>query len=181
MGPQQNNMNRQNKGFTLIELLVVIAIIGILSSVVLASLNSARQKARDAKRLSNLTQIRTALEMYYNDNGQYPKPGWGWRSECSAWGGLAPDQVVPGLIPAYMPSFPADPSMNKVVSTSCYLYLSNGTDYALLDHNIQDPGFNYLRHPTFVDPRRDSGASSCVVDGTGIWSWKVSSPGGVCW
>lgn len=66
---------RKNKarGFTLIELLVVIAIIGILSSVVLASLNSARAKARDARRLSDLHQIRNALELYASDNnGAYP-------------------------------------------------------------------------------------------------------------
>ena len=55
------------KGFTLIELLVVIAIIGMLSSVVLASLNSARAKGRDAKRLADLRAIATALELYYND------------------------------------------------------------------------------------------------------------------
>ncbi|MDD2935511.1 MAG: type II secretion system protein [Candidatus Pacebacteria bacterium] len=60
------------KGFTLIELLVVIAIIGILSSVVLASLNSAREKARDARRVSDLGQIALAMEMYYNDNTNYP-------------------------------------------------------------------------------------------------------------
>jgi len=59
-------------GFTLIELLVVVAIIGILSSVVLASLNSARGKARDAKRASDVHQLKTALEFYYNDNGFYP-------------------------------------------------------------------------------------------------------------
>ncbi|HYF97459.1 MAG TPA: prepilin-type N-terminal cleavage/methylation domain-containing protein [Coxiellaceae bacterium] len=59
-------------GFTLIELLVVIAIIGILASVVLVSLNSARAKSRDAKRVADIKQIQLALELFYNDNGNYP-------------------------------------------------------------------------------------------------------------
>ena len=58
-------------GFTLIELLVVIAIIGILSSVVLVSLNSARQKGKDARVISDVQQIRTALESGYNGSA-YP-------------------------------------------------------------------------------------------------------------
>ena len=173
-----------NRGFTLIELLVVIAIIGVLSSVVLASLNSARQKARDAQRVSNLIEIRTALEMYYSDNGSYPNSGgttWG-RTECSLYSDpLAANDVIPGLVPTYISSFPSDPSMDKVNSTSCYIYRSNGTDYILLDHNIQDPGFSYLSRPTFVDPRRDGGVDFCVIDEANIWSWKISSPGGVCW
>ena len=70
---------KQEHGFTLIELLVVIAIIGILSSVVLASLNSARVKARDAKRISEVRQIQTALALYYDTYGQYPGSG-----ECGA-------------------------------------------------------------------------------------------------
>src|ERR1700754_2453812 len=66
-------MTKQQRGFTLIELLVVIAIIGILSSVVLASLNGARKKGRDARRISDVKQIQLALEMYYDSNSsEYP-------------------------------------------------------------------------------------------------------------
>lgn len=58
------------KGFTLIELLVVISIIGLLASVVLASLQSARNKAADANIKSNLSGIRAQAALYYEDNGQ---------------------------------------------------------------------------------------------------------------
>ena len=60
------------KGFTLVELLVVIAIIGILSTLSVVSLNSARAKSRDARRLSDIKQIRTALDMYYDSSSTYP-------------------------------------------------------------------------------------------------------------
>ncbi len=66
------NFKQKNEGFTLIELLVVIAIIGLLSSVVLASLNSARVKARDAVRKQTLKQVQTALELYYDKYSTYP-------------------------------------------------------------------------------------------------------------
>ena len=67
---------KNNKGFTLIEMLVVVAIIGLLSSVVVVGLGSARQNARDARRISDIRQIQNALEIYYSDstkgNGTYP-------------------------------------------------------------------------------------------------------------
>ncbi|MBI2627983.1 MAG: type II secretion system protein [Candidatus Niyogibacteria bacterium] len=82
---------RKNKGFTLIELLVVIAIIGILASVVLASLNSARKKGRDARRVADIKQIQLALELYFDANKEYP------------------DALSGKLNPTYLPAVPDDP------------------------------------------------------------------------
>lgn len=65
-------MENSKRGFTLIELLVVIAVIGILASVVMASLNSARTKARDSKRLSEFKGVSTALQLYYDTHNTYP-------------------------------------------------------------------------------------------------------------
>lgn len=61
---------KQKRGFTLIELLVVIAIIGILSTVVLSSLNSARAKGKDASAKSEMASIRSQAGLYYDDNNQ---------------------------------------------------------------------------------------------------------------
>jgi len=69
--PRTHNPVKKFRGFTLIELLVVIAIIGILSSVVLASLNSARDAASDSTVLSNLQTVRTQAELYYTIRNTY--------------------------------------------------------------------------------------------------------------
>jgi prepilin-type N-terminal cleavage/methylation domain-containing protein len=65
----------QNRGFTLIELLVVVAIIALLSEIVLASLQTATAKARNAKRVEMVKQYQNALELYYVDKGSYPLSG----------------------------------------------------------------------------------------------------------
>lgn len=176
---QRKDSSARRRGFTLIELLVVVAIIGMLASVVLASLTSARAKAKDARRAADLRQIQNALELYATDNGSYPNPGWAWRSQCAAWGGHTASNVIPGLVPQYLPSFPADPEMDTAGNTCCYLYISNGTDYKLLDHNC--PTLNYQSAKTLIDPARDSGGNACLVDGVGIWSWAVFTSGGCGW
>ncbi|HEY9584159.1 MAG TPA: prepilin-type N-terminal cleavage/methylation domain-containing protein [Candidatus Paceibacterota bacterium] len=93
----------KNKGFTLVELLVVIAIIGILSSVVMASLNMARSKARDAKRISDVKQIQLALEMHYDSFNRYPIT------------------LGDANLATYLTSIPTDP-----LSGNSYVYVSLG-------------------------------------------------------
>ncbi|EKD58744.1 MAG: hypothetical protein ACD_56C00059G0002 [uncultured bacterium] len=63
---------KNKKAFTLIELLIVIAIIGVLASTVLINTNGARKRAKDAKRIIEVSQIQSALEMYYAQYGRYP-------------------------------------------------------------------------------------------------------------
>jgi len=79
-----NQKTLHQKGFTLIELLVVIAIIGILASVVLASLNSARDKGADAATKSNLNNARAQAELFYDNNNRT------YTNVCTVAGGIAP-------------------------------------------------------------------------------------------
>ncbi len=91
---------KKSQGFTLIELLVVISIIGVLATLVAANLNSARSRARDTERKSDLKNISTALRLYFNDNGIYPtENSMPWGSEWSGSGGT----------PVYMSTLPNDP------------------------------------------------------------------------
>lgn len=131
------------RGFTLIELLVVIAIIGVLSSVVLASLNQARARARDVERIADIHEVRKALELYYAENNAYPSTGslnTVYEDPGCARTPTAPDQVladwIPGLSPTYIKELPQDPqpkdrARNTATPAACYMYASNGTGYIL--------------------------------------------------
>lgn len=107
-------------GFTLIELLVVIAIIGLLSTLAVVSLNNARAKSRDAKRVADMKQVASALELYYGDNNGYPvvaaatNIGEGTALTLSSAGFAAA-----GVAPVYMGAVPKDPT-----STQHYAYTS---------------------------------------------------------
>jgi len=140
-------------GFTLIELLVVIAIIGVLASVVLASLNTARIKARNARRIADMNQVRLALELFYDTNGKYPvSTGWhGTTPNCYS-SGADPNPSIPGLAPTYIPVLPKDP--NPILPSFCYLYISDATGqnykflvYGTVEGGTLAPGAPNARYP----------------------------------
>jgi prepilin-type N-terminal cleavage/methylation domain-containing protein len=100
--PIYNLASRARRGFTLIELLVVIAIIGILSAVVLASLNTARQKGNYAAIKSNLSTIQTQAELYYDSNSSSYGTGAATTTTgataCIALGGIFSDTTIKAAI-----------------------------------------------------------------------------------
>ncbi len=113
-------MKRLQKGFTLIELLIVIAIIGILSGLLFVNFSGARERARDAKRKSDLNTLKSALQLYYNDFGTFPQSGAGntisgcgatGTSVCSWTSGTTAGSAFSAGNPAniYMGVLPGDP------------------------------------------------------------------------
>lgn len=104
----------KNRGFTLIELLVVISIIGLLSSITLASLNSAREKARNARRLADMRQVQTALDFYYDAFGSYPNSDYqgngGW--DTSGTPISSPSFLTPLVSNGFLPMHVFDPKTN---------------------------------------------------------------------
>lgn len=163
---------RNQKGFTLIELLVVIAIIGVLSSVVLASLNTARERAANAKRLSDMKQIQNALELYaLTNSGNYPNLGWSYACSAATWTSLQTS-----LAP-YMAQVPMDPTHSCSPDREYYVITSE-TDYKVLLH--LPPNAAAVSRSVW-DPTRDSGSNATIVDGSSPWGWAVYTPGGAGW
>jgi len=127
---------KNQKGFTLIELLVVIAIIGVLSTIVLVSLNTAREKARDVRRVSDMRQVALALEMYYDDHTSTGYPG---AAASNQW--TVMDAAIEGG--GYIASVPTDPGTGTYeywVAADKQRYVLNATlediNNAALDDDI---------------------------------------------
>lgn len=150
----KNKGMNDDTGFTLIELLVVVAIIGILSSVIVSSLSTIKLKTRDAKRISDLKQIKIALESYFLDNGYYPPSSCGW--DCngysvsyssSSWSSLS------GHLLQYLPNgLPLDPVNSPcppwTTTSDCFSYVYGNVGRSL--HSPQydlTARFEYEGHP----------------------------------
>jgi len=152
------------RGFTLIELLVVIAIIGILSSVVLASLNTARGKARDARRKADLSEIRKALEMYYDSYGGYPSsacPNIDYKIKNSL--------ALEPKLKQFLSTIPADPVTPGDCYNNQYLYISNR--YIECDVGNNALATTYVLYATLENP------STTNLSNTGMDAWLRGGAG----
>jgi len=150
------------KGFTLVEMLVVISIIGILSSFAVVSLNSARQKARDALRKGDMAQLRTALNLYFDDNDyQYPicgtidpeaedygaTVGSGAGTGSTCYNTILAEELTGGQYPLMgrLPEEPRNPDNDPEESeTFIYRYVSDGREYAIA-YTLEEGGEQLMR------------------------------------
>ncbi len=126
------NTLKQKNGFTLIEILVVISIIGFISSVLFASFSTARMNARETRRKSDLQEMKTVLELYFDSHGNYPIGCWLYFEATGT-------NYIPNLAPEFVNNLPRDP----LSGSSCpggigdgsnlrtYYYCSNGISYKL--------------------------------------------------
>ena len=159
----QAEARHSGAGFTLVELLVVIAIIGVLSSVVLVSLNSARTKARDAKRVADLASLRLALEGYYDGNygtdGSGADAGYEYPTALSSLaqvGVISAEPKDPSTAAAYGYNSAGCATANQsyviqaALETAGHIGFNNdvdGTGVCTLDCSDASPGFFYCVRP----------------------------------
>lgn len=150
----------REKGFTLIELLVVIAIIGVLASVVLASLNNAREKSRDARRITDVKQIQLALELFFDSAqgaSQYPTAvATGCAHSGTGSGNAGGLEVL--QTNGHLPTVPRDP-LSSTAAAICYSYATPATPITTyhLGASLEDTG-----NPAFNGDRDcNSDAAGC--------------------
>ena len=156
--------NLRARGFTLIELLVVISIISLLAVILTASLMTARQKARDTRRLTDIKTIANALEFYNMDEGHYPI-ATEWATGCghagSSW---IPDGDNYDWSTEYLPDMPRDPSENcSALNQHTYAYWSDGSNYQIT-----------TQLESSVPP--DTGGNNYSFDGTSFQPFIDTAP-----
>lgn len=128
--------NSLKRGFTIIELIVAITIIAILASITLVTYNGAQGRARDSSRRTDIANIVKALELYYEDNGQYPNTGTSGSMINGSWynSGDSSWTAFTSMMSSYMDKVPTDPTNTTSLSAInakgyTYAYYGNRSSY----------------------------------------------------
>ena len=148
-------------GFTLIELMVTISIIGILTAVIFASFDQARQQSRDKVRKADLKLLQLAIESYKAQNDRYPEQGCGPDGEFAGAGSASAsnlnscDTYISGLVPDFIPELPSDPISEDETDKGFYYRTdSTGSSYKLMVYDsvevdlVEDFDNEFARCPT---------------------------------
>ncbi len=158
---------RAYRGFSLIELMVVITIIGILASIVYASLGQGSVKTRDAKRQSDLRMVETALAAYKRANGRYPTMGTDGNADGFSSESETNDYIV-GLTPTFLNRLPRDPARNGFEGYS-YTTNADGSVFKLMAMNtVEDDTITYTHPMKSCDIRPNASGVFQFVNGNNI-------------
>lgn len=137
------------KGFSLVEILVVVTIISVLASIAAVSYSRFVKQSKDARRKTDIEQIRASIEMYRNFNSVYPTP-------AGATGmAFGTGNITDASATKYMSLIPNDPTYSASdVTTTTYYYTSSGTyqDYTLCA---------YLENVAISGSAPDCGGENC--------------------
>ena len=162
-----------HKGFTLIELLVVIAIIGILATLAIVSLTTARSSSRDTKRIADLKQLQTALELYYNDYGSYPT--------------VLSDLASTTLATKYLETIPTAPTLvdgDCTATSNSYIYNTSYDKSSYSIHSCIGGNTSSLTKGTIVASQNGLSSWKCgenFLDERDGNSYKTIQLGSQCW
>ena len=154
------------EAFTLVEIIIVISIIALIATIGIGSYSALNKNARNARRKTDLEQVRSALELYKSNNGVYPTTGGGWYGTCTAgWATVTSDYVPNIVTDGYIQKLPQDPRNGQSFSPCndgsmvCYTYRSDGKDFKLIavcgaettpnsNDQYYDPGAGGIRSNT---------------------------------
>lgn len=174
----------RSNGFTLLEMMIVLAALGIMVVILSQTLPFMQEKARDRRRISELSTLRNVIELFHTDTGSYPSSPAGMGAYYSLFSNndgfaalYSPNQItsayVPGIVPTYYDALPDDPLPGPSTNAGCdalgyrrnWAYFSNGEHYKLVV-NCAVEAVTIKPDDPLADPGR------CLLDS--CWAWAIS-------